>query len=348
MGVTRSPAKSKTAELKKEAPVKCSICCIPQSGCDKSWISCNLCLMWWHSECVGLSSSEFHELDSDSDSIWFCETCTVKVSKKTANQIDSNSSLRSEELNFIINNLTEKISANLNINLDNKFTNFETKVTDTLTDFKQQLTDELTLKQTKIEEEMILMKEEMSSLKVKIDKKVQHDETPADQLKFVNQMEQKIRECNILLNGIPKTVEIFKLDFLTAIASEIGMNLNISEISSASRASVKSVENGARPPSIIVTFVRKCVRNEFFSKYLLYTKNQVLTLKSIDGNFQASRIYVSDHLTKGATDLFYKARVLKREKKISNTFTRNGIVFVTGKEGDKPFPVYCVADLDGM
>lgn len=343
MGVTRSPTKPKVpASSQLEVQVKCSVCSILQSECDKTWISCNLCLMWWHSDCAGLSSSQFRELDSDDESIWFCDLCSIKINKNSATQIDSSQSLRSNELDFII----DKISVNLNLNLDAKFMNLESRVTDTLTEFKQQLTDDFALKQTKIEDDLIVMKDEINSLKTKVDKKIQITGNSDNHLKAVNQMEQKIRECNVLLNGIPKTVDIFKFDFLTSIANEIGMVLNIGDILSTSRVSVRAAVNGARPPSVIVTFVRKCVRNEFFSKYLMYTKNQVLTLKVIDGNLQTSRIYISDHLTKVGTDLYYKTRTLKKEKKIYNTFTRNGIVFVIGKENDNPFPIFSAADLD--
>lgn len=72
--------KKKSVDVKK-IPAKCSICSIPQSGCNKSWISCNLCLKWWHSACVRLSSSEFEELETDSDSFRFCVACAAKLNK---------------------------------------------------------------------------------------------------------------------------------------------------------------------------------------------------------------------------------------------------------------------------
>jgi len=47
--------------------------------------------------------------------------------------------------------------------------------------------------------------------------------------------------------------------------------------------------------------------------------------KSLKGTF--SRIFLSEHLTKNAADLSFKARRLLREKKIYGTWTQNGLVY---------------------
>jgi len=60
-----------------------------------------------------------------------------------------------------------------------------------------------------------------------------------------------------------------------------------------------------------------------------------------------SRIYISEQLTKMASELFYEAQKFRREKKLESTWTQNGQVFVRQSTDPniKPTLIRCRADL---
>lgn len=58
-------------------------------------------------------------------------------------------------------------------------------------------------------------------------------------------------------------------------------------------------------------------------------------------------IFIYEHLTKEASELFYKTRKLVRDKKIHSTWTRNGQVFIkeSSDEGSRPVRIVSATDL---
>ena len=63
---------------------------------------------------------------------------------------------------------------------------------------------------------------------------------------------------------------------------------------------------------------------------------------------QKRNIYINEHLTKRASDLYYKARKLVKNDKIFAAWTRNGQVFIKQtKEQLKPIFIKSVHDLPG-
>jgi len=58
-------------------------------------------------------------------------------------------------------------------------------------------------------------------------------------------------------------------------------------------------------------------------------------------------IYISEHLTKSASDLFYASRKLVREKKIYSTWTQSGLIYVkkTSDISSKPTVIKNLVDL---
>ena len=85
---------------------------------------------------------------------------------------------------------------------------------------------------------------------------------------------------------------------------------------------------------VIIRFTNRRIRDSVFrAKKLL--KNQ------------SKPIYISEHLTKSSSELFYESRKLLREKKIHSTWTNNGQVFVkvSANPSAKPLLIKCHADL---
>ena len=59
-------------------------------------------------------------------------------------------------------------------------------------------------------------------------------------------------------------------------------------------------------------------------------------------------IFISEHLTKFSSDLFYESRKLFREKKVKSSWTQNCQIFVnlSTDPNAKPVPIKCLADLN--
>jgi hypothetical protein len=90
------------------------------------------------------------------------------------------------------------------------------------------------------------------------------------------------------------------------------VDVSPSDISTAHRVKA-GAKDSVRP--VIVRFATRKVRNLVFG-----------AKKMLKGS--SSRVFISEHLTKTDSDLFYEARNLLREKKIFAAWTMNGLVHV--------------------
>jgi len=86
---------------------------------------------------------------------------------------------------------------------------------------------------------------------------------------------------------------------------------------------------------VIVRFTNRRVRN------MVYAARK--ELKDL-----SDRVYISEHLTKAASDLFFDARRMVREKKIFAAWTQNGLVHIcfTSDQAARAIVVKCKADFN--
>ena len=114
--------------------------------------------------------------------------------------------------------------------------------------------------------------------------------------------------------------------------TSLGVKVQPQDISIAHRIKADPKDK-FRP--IIIRFVNRQKRNE------VYCAKK--TLKS-----SSDRIYIFEHLTKAASDLFFTARRLLKEKKINATWTQHGQVYVkfTSDPSVRAKLIKCSADLN--
>lgn len=110
------------------------------------------------------------------------------------------------------------------------------------------------------------------------------------------------------------------------------INVTPQDISIAHRIKA-SPKDTVRP--IIVRFANKRVRDD------IYNARKLLKNRS-------SPVYISEHLTKSTSELFFEARKLIREKKIVSAWTKNGIVMIkfTSDTSERPTVVKSRQDLN--
>lgn len=156
----------------------------------------------------------------------------------------------------------------------------------------------------------------------------------------------KLNELKI--KGIPhKDGENLQTIF-ESIAKQVGYDLaipnNVPELNRMQTRSNK--ENVPIPaPTIIVKFVAQHIRDKFYGMYLSRIIKQPLMTEHIDLP-QGSRIIIGEMLTASNQNLFVAAMKLKREKKLTTVFTKNGLVTIKKSAVSKPTTIRSSRDLD--
>jgi hypothetical protein len=123
---------------------------------------------------------------------------------------------------------------------------------------------------------------------------------------------------------------------LSLCRDTLGVKIQPGDISIAHRLKA-GPKDRVRP--IIVRFNSRRVRNDVYAAKKELRQSNTST---------AERIFISEHLTKDASDLFYEARKLLKEKKIFAAWTQSGQVFVrfTSDPSNRPAAIKCKADLN--
>ena len=127
---------------------------------------------------------------------------------------------------------------------------------------------------------------------------------------------------------------------LNLFNNKMSVSVEPRDISVAHR--LKASKNDRFRP-VIVRFTSRKIRDE-----VLHSKKKLYTPRG--GGEEKGRsiddIYISEHLTKSASNLFFEARKLLREKSISAAWTRNGFVNIkfTRNIEEKPTIVKSHAD----
>jgi len=67
---------SKPRTDSKEIKVKCGICSKSGAG---SWISCEICEVWFHAKCVGIPEEAYKVLKDVQACHWFCQACELVI-----------------------------------------------------------------------------------------------------------------------------------------------------------------------------------------------------------------------------------------------------------------------------
>jgi hypothetical protein len=125
------------------------------------------------------------------------------------------------------------------------------------------------------------------------------------------------------------SVETTVIGFLQ---DSLGIEVSSRDISIAHRLKA-GPRDSTRP--VIVRFTNRKIRNLVFN-----------SKKRLKDNGQ--RVFISEHLTKASSDLFFEARKLLREKKLFATWTQSGQVYVkfSSDPNTRAAVVKCRADLN--
>lgn len=156
----------------------------------------------------------------------------------------------------------------------------------------------------------------------------------------------KLNELKI--KGIPyKPDENLKLLF-QSISQIVGYNIDdpnrVPELFRIQKKNA-AVTEPIPLPIIIVKFVAKHIRDDFYSLYLARVKKNPLKTEELQ-LAQGGRVIISENLTATNQQLFTQAMKMKYEKKLAKVYTKDGLVYVKITSETKPNQIRFLRDLD--
>lgn len=98
-------------------------------------------------------------------------------------------------------------------------------------------------------------------------------------------------------------------------------------------------------PVIVIKFVAKHIRNQFYGLYLARVSQQPLLTEHVN-LAQGGRIFITENLTPLNQSIFNAAMNLKREKKLSKVNTSDGLVSIKVNTTDKMTTIKLLRELD--
>lgn len=98
-------------------------------------------------------------------------------------------------------------------------------------------------------------------------------------------------------------------------------------------------------PTIILKFVAKHIRDNFYGLYLTRVMKKPITTDDI-GLPQGGRVLIGENLTQKNQSIFIAAMNLKKENKLMRVFTHDGLVQIKSKSIDKPTTIRSQRELD--
>lgn len=201
--------------------------------------------------------------------------------------------------------------------LDKRMESIEVKLESRLSNVESQCTD-LYRKSKKHENNHMKITNEISNLKSAID--------VLEQDKLTN---------NILLKGVPeieKGDETLK-DMILCILRRLDESFKMYHA-----IDMRRIGNKTSNRSRLVLVRLSCVETKLRVMQNLSSKNLNCSVFSTDGvawGSENEKIFVSDHLTKNMSTLFYKARQLKKKRLIMFAWTKLGKVYVKKNENSR-------------
>ena len=150
----------------------------------------------------------------------------------------------------------------------------------------------------------------------------------------VDAIEQYGRRQNLEIAGIPVKPGENTNEIVTEVAKLANVDITADQISTSHRLPPKRSGNTignkpTPPPSIIVRFINRDVRNKIYSNRQLLRKIDV-TKFSVDGT---NNIYLNENLTRIRKQLFWKSKQRAKDAGFKFYWTVNGNIYVKKDDG---------------
>ena len=149
----------------------------------------------------------------------------------------------------------------------------------------------------------------------------------------LNSLEQYGRRNNLEISGIPESIDISKLEeTVINILSAVGVPAQKIDIEACHRIGKAEKKAGSRR-TIIRFLNRKHCKDALINR----RKLKALDISAI--GLDNATIYFNENLTAINSDIAYRCRLLRKVKKIDNTFSKDGTNYIIMKKDDRPLRI---------
>lgn len=156
----------------------------------------------------------------------------------------------------------------------------------------------------------------------------------------VEELQQHTRKNNIIIMGVPVTKQENLFRVLELIARMLELEFRRYEISAAHR--LPPLRDDNRPPSIVVCFVSRQVKDEWMRAR---TSKRRLSAKDLSDSFPDETIYLNEHLTRQTREIFNGARALAKIHKLEAVWIKDCRVLVKKTPTSAPFRLHSLRQL---
>lgn len=210
--------------------------------------------------------------------------------------------------------------------LQNQTTCSQSSIENRFSELATQVSSDVNTLKTAVNDLNAKVSNDVGEIKIQLSEhliRIENTEDDIERLKIAN---------DLRVSGIPVKDNENLLDSFRSIASEIGFDVGAQpNPTSIERIPILNKVTGAIIPSntIMIHFVTTRCKQQFYSFYL---NKMPLDPKKFGLNEQ-NRIVIGEHLTRKNAQIFKAAQTMKKNKKIAQTFTEDGIVKVKFEKG---------------
>lgn len=237
----------------------------------------------------------------------------------------------------------------LDITVDEKFSNFEEKISQMILNLKDDIDTKFKTIESKlsniqkntgdIEKSLEFLStgfEEMADKVLSLEKQVKDKQTQIDDLedKFEN-LQRSARSSTVEIRNVPSSTNETKeilTDYVIQMSTKVGAKVELHDIKDVFRVPGKLDTNKPIIAELTTTLLKNRVIKAVKS-YNVANKSSKLNAFHLGLRGHSSPVFVVEHLTSKGNRLYYLARELMRSGKYKYCWTSNGKVFVRKADG---------------
>lgn len=201
---------------------------------------------------------------------------------------------------------------------------------------------------SELQEKVDVLQAEVKILKTTCEAKFIKQDAEMNQLHHtMDQLNQNISAVEnrkeLIISGVPFTSNEDPNALFAMICRRLEFNAGDFRQASTRRIYARRMKDGDCSP-LLVEFALKATRDEFYGTYL---RRRDLKLRHL-GIPSESRVFITENLTTTAREVKNAALSLKKTGKLASVLTKEGVVHVKRRVGDRPIAIYTVHDLDNV
>lgn len=265
-------------------------------------IKCSMCNAFLHFGCASLRETSFRKMSKVAKQNWCCNKCKFPDSIVKAPFLASTTVLERIDTHTLSNETFKSLIESVNF-MSDKFDSFGKQLQEMITTIKY------------IKEENQILKEQNNKMKNEV----------AYLDKRINILEQKSIENFVEIVGVPQINNENCMKTVEAITASVGVETTFLK---AFRIKSK-IEN--KPSKIIAEFQTNQIKRTVMEN----VRKTKLTGITVNANWSDDKIFINDSLTQFNRNLFFKAKVVAREKGYKFVWFKDLKLFIKKNENTK-------------